>query len=155
MKTSIELLQVALKSKLSGKIKNFYTGDPVFLPDSCLPCVIVNPISTETTVADNARDMHSHSITISVVIDARQFFNATPDKMVGTEFLMTIMEGELSSGDIDPNSVLGVLRDNLTLATNRGIGNISSVDYTTRKRTEELITLEVSCDLEIQYIVTR
>jgi len=155
MKKSIELLKTKLEEKVKGIIKSIYIGDPVYIPDSCLPCIVINPMSTEVTVADSARDMHSHSIDISIVIDARQYFNATPDKMVGTEFLMKTMEGELSSGDIDPNSVVGVLRDNLTLASNRSIANISSVDYTTRKRTDELITLETSAHIEIQYIVNR
>ena len=155
MKKSIELLQIALKSKLAGKIKSFYTGDPHILPESVMPCIIVNPVRTDTEVADNARDVHTHSIAVSLVIDARQYFNATPDKMVGTDFLMTTMEGETSAGAIDSNSILGVLRENLTLDTNRSIGNISSVDYTTRQRTEDLITLEAVVSLDISYIVTR
>ena len=155
MKKSIELLKAKLEEKLKGSIKSIYTGDPHILPESVMPCIIVNPVRTDTEVADNARDVHTHSIAVSLVIDARQYFNATPDKMVGTEFLMTTMEGETSSGAIDSNSILGVLRENLTLDTNRSIGNISSVDYTTRQRTEDLITLEVVVSLDISYIVTR
>ena len=155
MKKSIELLVTKLKAKLSGKVKCMYIGDCTVIPESSLPCIIVDPDKTETTIADNTRDIHSHSIVISLVIDARQYFNATPDKMVGTIFLMDTMEGEESSGGIDSHSILGVLRENLDLDTNRSISNITSIDYTTRNRTEDLITLEASVHLDIEYFVNR
>lgn len=155
MKKSIELLKTKLEEKIKGKVKGIYIGDPTLLPESSLPCLIINPVKTDTETADNARDIHTHSMTISLVIDARQYFNATPDKMVGTIFLMDTMEGETSAGKIDSNSIMGVLRENLTLDTNRSIGNISSIDYTTRQRGTDLITLETALNLEISYIVTR
>ena len=154
MLTSVLSLKNILENKLKGSIHNFFVGDPYILPDSAMPCLIINPVKTETSVFDNVRDMHSHDVTISLVIDARQYFNATPDKMVGTEFLMNTMEGE-TSGSINANSIIGILRSNLTLDTNRFIDNISTVDYTTRRRTEDLITLEAIATLTIQYIVTR
>ena len=154
MKKSIDLLKTALEGKIKGLVSAIYIGDPYILPDAVMPCLIINPVKTETSVFDNARDMHSHDVTISLVIDARQYFNATPDKMVGTEFLMNTMEGE-TSGSINANSVIGILRSNLTLDTNRFIDNISTVDYTTRRRTEDLITLEAIATLTIQYVVTR
>lgn len=154
MKTSIELLKTVLEEKIKGVVNSIYVGDPYILPDSVMPCLIINPVNTETSVFDNARDLHEHNITISLVIDARQYFNATPDKMVGTVFLMDTMAGE-TSGVINTNSIIGILRNNLTLEANRFIDNISTIDYTTRKRTEDLITLESVCQLKIQYIVTR
>ena len=154
MKTSIELLKTALEEKIKGVVNSIYVGDPYILPDSVMPCLIINPVNSETSVFDNARDLHEHSITISLVIDARQYFNATPDKMVGTVFLMDTMAGE-TSGIINANSIIGILRNNLNLDTNRFIDNISSVDYTTRKRTEDLSTLEAVCNLTIQRIITR
>ncbi len=155
MKKSIELLKAALELKMKGVCKAIYIGDCMLLPESSLPALIINPIKTETEIADNARDIHTHSITVSLVIDARQYFNATPDKMVGTVFLMDTMEGENISGAIDSNSIMGVLRENLTLDTNRNIENISTIDYTTRQRSEDLITLEASANLTISYTVTR
>jgi len=154
MKKSIELLKAKLEEKVKGAVKSIYIGDPYIIPNSAMPCLIINPVNTEASVADNARDLYAHDITISLVIDARQYFNATPDKMVGMVFLMDTMEGE-TSGSINDDSIIGVLRGNLTLDTNRFIDNISSIDYTTRQRTEDLITLEATSHLTINYIVTR
>ena len=157
MKKTIELLKNILEGKLKGKIKGCYIGDPWLIPESMLPCLMIAPERTETDIADNCRDNNTHTIGISLVIDARQYFNATPEQMVGTQFLMETMESEESSTEISPNSVLGVLRDNLTLevGTNRFISNVSAIDYTVRRRTEELITLEAIIHLDVQHIVNR
>jgi hypothetical protein len=155
MKQSIELIKTKLESKLRGKVKGFYVGDPWMIPSSSMPCLMICPNRTETNILDNQRDTHIHYIDISLVVDARQFFDATPEKMVGTVFLMDTMEGELSDGTIDSASVQGVLRDNLNLSSNRHIQNISSVDYTVRRRTEELITLEVVAHLQVEYLINR
>jgi hypothetical protein len=155
MKQSIELLKTKLEAKLRGKIKSFYVGDPWIFPSSLMPCLMICPNRTETNVLDNQRDTHIHFIDISLVVDARQFFDATPEKMVGTVFLMDTMEGESTDGSIDSASVQGVLRDNLNLGSNRYIQNISSVDYTVRRRTEDLITLEVVAHLQIEYLINR
>lgn len=155
MKASIILLKTALETKLKGIVRSFYVGDPFIIPESQLPCIMINPIKTETTVLDNQRDSHTHTIEVSLIIDARKYFNATPATMVGTEFLMDTMEGETSAGAIDTPTILGVLRSNLDLGTNRFIQNVSSIDYSVRRRTEELITLEAISSLTIEYIVNR
>ena len=155
MKKSIELLKTKLEAKLKGKVKGFYIGDPWIIPESLMPAIMISPDRTETNILDNQRDTHNHYVDVSLIIDARQFFDATPDKMVGTVFLMDTMEAEMSDGTIDPASILGVLRDNLDIGTNRFIRNISSIDYTVRRRTEELITLEVVAHLQIEYLINR
>lgn len=155
MKKSIITLKNKFESELRGKLKAFYIGDPWVIPGSSLPCLVINPIKTESNIIDNQRDSHTHFIEVSLIIDARQYFNATPSKMVGTEFLMDTMEGEDSSGNIDTPTILGVIRSNLDLGSNRMIQNISSIDYSVRRRTEELITLESVATLQIEYIVNR
>ena len=155
MKKSILLLKTKLELELSGKVKAFYIGDPWIIPSSLLPCIMLNPMKTETNILDNQRDSHIHHIEVSLIVDARQYFDATPENMVGTVFLMETMEGEDSSGSIDTPTILGVLRRNLDLGTNRTIQNISAIDYTVRRRTEELITLESVATLQIEYIINR
>jgi len=155
MKTSIELVKALLKAKLTGGIKSFYTGDPYLIPNSLLPAILLVPIRTETDIIDNQRDKHIHFIDIALVIDAKQYFNSTPNEMVGSTFLMETMEKELSDGTIDPNSVLGIVRKNLKLGTNRNIQNVESIDYTVRKRSDELITLESICHISVEYMLNR
>jgi hypothetical protein len=155
MKTSITLLRNALKSKLSSRIKYFYIGDPVLIPESLMPCITISPNRTETDFADSGRDKHSHVIDIALIINAKTYFNAAPEKMVGSEFLMEIMSLENTDGSLSDNSILGVLRDNLSLGSNRWINNISSIDYSVRRRTEDLITLEAVVTVQVDRINVR
>lgn len=141
---------------MSGAVKSFYTGDPYIIPSSLMPTLLLVPVRTDTDVADNQRDIHIHFIDIALVIDAKKYIGMNPDEMVGTSFLMDTMEGELTDGTLDPNSILGILRKNLNnLGTNRFIQNIEAIDYTVRKRTEDLITLEAVMHIAIEYIVNR
>jgi len=154
MKKSIEKLREKLKAQLKD-IKNIYIGDPILIPASCLPCISIDPVKTETNIIDNQRDSHIHYISVALIIDARQYFGKNPKEMVGTSYLMEKMEEEDADGNIKENTILGVLRDNLTLESNRTIQNISTIDYTVRRRSEELITLEAVANLQIEYIVNR
>jgi hypothetical protein len=155
MKKTIQKLKTVLESGLKGKVKGFYIGDPWLFPESVMPCIVIAPIRTEVDALDNQRDKYLHIINVSLIVDARQYFDATPNTMVGTIFLMDTMEGETAAGAIDNKSILGLVRANLNLESNRFIENISNVDYTVRRRSEELITLECSVELQITYAVNR
>lgn len=155
MNKTIELISALLKAKLSGVIKSFYIGDPLLLPDSSMPCISVSPENSNINIADNQRDVRTHRIQISLIIDARKYFNALPGEMVGTTFLLETMSKELADGSIDPNTILGVIRDNLTIASDKFVSNEVTIDYTTRRRTEDLITLEAIMTIEIQHISNR
>ena len=155
METTIKLLKAILEAKLKGKIKFFYVGDPILIPDSALPCTSISPANTEIDIIDNQRDKREHKIQISLIIDARKYFNMTPNEMIGTTFLMETMSKENTDGSIDASSILGILRDNLTLSLNRFISNEISIDYTTRRRTEDLITLESILTLTVSHISNR
>jgi len=155
MDKTITLLMTLLKSKLEGEIKSFYVGDPIMIPDSAMPCISISPDNSVITVADNQRDVRTHKIQISLIADARKYFNKTPNEMVGTTFLTETMSKEDSDGTINANSILGVIRDNLTLSTNRFVSNEVNIDYTTRRRTEDLITIEAVLTVEVQHFSNR
>ena len=155
MDKTIILLKEILKAKLGGKIKSFYIGDPILIPDSMMPCIYIAPSSSTISIADNQRDSRMHKIEIAIVIDARKFFGSTPNEMIGTTFLMEIMSKENTDGTIDDTTILGVIRDNMQLSLNRFVVGSVSIDYTTRRRTDDLITLESILTLEIEHISNR
>jgi len=156
MKESIRIIKEKLEAKLTGRVRAFYIGDPYIFPESVLPAIVINPVRTDTDVADNQRDTHTQYIDISVITDARRYFNSDPNEMTGSTFLMETMEAENTDGSLDENSILAVLRKNMNnLGTNRFISNISSIDYTLRKRSEDLITLEAIAHISVEYIVNR
>jgi hypothetical protein len=154
MKETILLIKNLLSVGMKGIVKYIYIGDPVLIPTSCLPALILNPIRTDTSKADNVRDKHVHTINVALVIDAKQYLGATPDKMIGSDFLMTTMGGELS-GVLDTKTILSIIRKNLNLGTNRLIFDNTTVDYTVRKRTDDLITLEAVATIQVTHIINR
>lgn len=155
METTILKLKTLLEAKLKGPIRSFYVGDPILLPESAMPCIAISPNKSDIEVTDNQRDSREHTIDIALIIDARQYFGASPEKMVGTTFLMETMGKENANGTINSNTILGVIRENLGLDTNRFITNTSTIDYTTRRRTEELITLESILTIMVEQISNR
>ena len=155
MDKTINLVVELLKVKLRERIKTFYIGDPILIPESAMPCISVSPESSNINVADNQRDLRTHKLQIAIIIDARKYFNTAPTEMVGTKFLTELMSKELDDGSIEPSSILGIIRDNLTLSTNRSVSNEVNIDYTTRRRTEDLITLEAIMTLEINHFSNR
>ena len=155
MQTTINLLKPLLEAKLKGDIKAFYIGDPILIPDASMPCISISPNATATEVADNQRDVRTHTINIALIIDARKYFGKTPNEMVGTTYLMEKMTKENTDGSVNENTILGVLRKNLSLSSNRFIGNDVSIDYTTRRRTEDLITLEAILTVTVQQLGNR
>lgn len=155
MDKTISLLSALLKAKLAGKIKGFYVGDPILIPESAMPCISISPETSNANIADNQRDVRTHRIQIALILDARKYFNAEPQTMVGTTFLTETMSKELTDGSIDPNSILGIIRDNLTISSNRFVSNEVVIDYTTRRRTEDLITIEAIMTIEVQHISNR
>ena len=155
MDTTITKLKTLLEAKLKGPIRSFYVGDPILLPDSAMPCIAISPNKSDISVLDNQRDSREHTIDIALIIDARQYFNATPDKMVGTQFLMETMAKENADNTINSNTILGVIRENLSLDTNRFITETTTIDYTTRRRTSDLITLESILTVVVEQISNR
>ena len=155
MDKTVLLIRELLRQKLGGKIKSFYIGDPLLIPDAALPCISVAPSETSVNVTDSMRDIRSHQIDIALIIDARKYFSSMPETMVGTTFIMETMSKELEDGSIDPASIIGILRDNLTLGSNRFVSNEVTVDYTTRRRTEDLITLEAVATIHVEHITNR
>lgn len=155
MDTTITLLKTLFQASLGGTIKNYYIGDPVLIPESALPCIAISPEQTITTFADSARDQREHTISIALIIDARKYFNSMPNEMVGTRYLMETMSKEDADGTINGNSLLGILRANLTLSSNRMIDADTTIDYTLRRRTEELITLEAVATVKVIHISSR
>lgn len=153
MYRSLIKIKDLLESTFGGSFKNYIIDDPSLVPLSTLPCVCICPISTEINIIDNQRDSYTHSIDVIVIINAKQELMKYKQEMVGTQFLTEKMEGRnTSTGVLESNTILSVLRDNLTLDDNWYIQNIASIDYATRIREEkgeQFVTKESKCSFEI------
>jgi len=132
-----------------GVIKDYFIDDPNLIPVSSLPCIAISPVSTDINIADTGRDSFTFAIDVILIIDAKMELSKYKGEMVGTQFLAETMERKDSSGNLEANSILYVLRKNMDLGDNWYIQNISRVDYGLRVRSEQLITKEASCRIEV------
>lgn len=153
MYRTIVKIRDLLKSTFGSSIKEYWLEDPVLIPLSSLPCLCICPISTDVNIVDNQRDSYTHFIDVVIIINAKQELKKYKQEIIGTQFLTEKMEGRnTSTGVLETNTVLHVLRSNFTLGDNWYIQNISSIDYFLRIREEgeeQFVTKEAKCHLEV------
>lgn len=95
-------------------IKVVHWGDNIYIPQSDLPAILVVPSKTSVLVGDNMRDVDNFTVEISVVLDARQYIDKSPDEVSAFRELVAIMEDrEQTSNKVKSNTVLGVIRQQM------------------------------------------
>lgn len=112
----INLIRDKLQTGLGDKIKYFYVGDPLNLPSEVLEkgCILISPDTQDVALTDTQMDTDTDLVTITVLKDMRQEFNKKPQEMVGTAWLMDIIDGRDSTGSLKPNSIRSIMRKSLT-----------------------------------------
>ena len=147
-----------MQGTFGNVLKAYFLDSPNLIPLSEMPCIYVEPITTEIDVADTGRDQWTYTIDVGIVIDAKQELLKYKKEMVGTRYLTELMEARTDAGVLKPNTILYILRHNLTLGSNWMIGNISSVDYSLRIRgtaPDTFVTKEAKCRLTIIQMTNR
>ena len=106
-----------LKTNLGlSRFKKWYHGDPIYLPKSALPCLIVQPNETRIDTETTAQDKLIHTVTIIVAVSKREEFGKTPDAVVAQLILEDLMIGvDATTEQYDLNTVVGILRKNFTM----------------------------------------
>lgn len=158
MYSSLIKIRDLIKETFGDSFNEYWIDDPNLVPSSSLPCVCIAPISTEINIADTARDLYTHTIDVIVIVDAKQELKKFKNEVIGVQFLTEKMEEKTSAGALQENTILYILRNNLTLGANWAIGNIGAIDYATRIRGEvpsQFVVKEATCRLTITRIRTR
>jgi len=147
-----------IESTFGNTFKSYFIDSPNLVPLSEMPCVAVEPISSEINVADTGRDVWIYTIDVHLIIDAKQELLKYRKEMVGTQYLTEIMEAKDSDGALKVNTILYILRSNLKLGDNWYIDNLSRVDYALRTRgsvPDQYVVKESTCRLSIKQIIVR
>lgn len=148
----------------NGEFKTFYQGDPVRIPNSCLPCVIVAKSQTQAAQTSSSEDEHSVGIVITVVTDIRaELSTGENDSKIaeGVSKLYDLVEGRNADYSLKATSLLDILRSNqlLDVANNlrTDLSTPTRVDYgqTLRQRNPELWSVEARIEIVAQFIQTR
>jgi hypothetical protein len=124
--------------------QEFYYGDPIRVPASNLPALIMSRAQTRLSSLNNVQDEQSIELILSVVTDVREDLSDYTNIVAGVNSLYNIIEGrEASTLQLKEDSLLNILRHNLLVDATNGLrtdlGSITTVDYgmTIGKRTEE------------------
>jgi hypothetical protein len=98
----VALLEANVKTPRG--IKAVYKGDIFLIPKSSIPAIMVSPNRTEVRTAQNTQDFNVFTIDITVVLDARDYFNTSPTEFTGLFTAALIMEERVSGTSNKPKS---------------------------------------------------
>lgn len=73
-------------------VEAVYWGDPGVLPVNSYPCFTVQPVRDVPDIETTGYEVRNLEILISLLIDAREFFDATPDEASGDRKMVEVME---------------------------------------------------------------
>ena len=159
MYLSLIKIRDLIKDTFGDLFKGYWIDSPNLVIFSELPALFVAPITSSINVADTGRDEQTYTIDLGIIIDAKQELLKYKKEMVGTQFLTEIMEAKDSSGQLNTNTILYVLRNNLTLGSNWMMGNTTSIDYSLNRRVapegNQWVTKEAVCRFSIIRFTTR
>lgn len=153
-----------IKAK-NGEIKAAYQGDPIKIPASSLPCIIVSRQETRAQQITNAEDQHAMGIIITVVSDIRAELSTAvgEDRIAkGISKLYDMVEGRDDATFIlKPTSILQILRSNQLVDSAHNLrtdlSSVTRIDYgsTLRQRQPELWSVEARIQIIAQFIQVR
>lgn len=113
-----------------------YQGEPLRIPKSNVPCLILSKRETRVGPLTNSEDEHGVAITLSVVVDVRNDLSTEindAEIVEGVNTLYDLVEGRNADYSLKDNCVLDVLRSNsLVDAANNlrtDLNTITRVDY--------------------------
>ena len=153
----IKKYQDLIKAAMPGVFKAFYQGDPIMIPASNLPALVLSKTQTRVGVHSNAQDEHEIGLVLTVVTDIRAEVNDDKDVTPGIARLYDILEARDSTTyALKSNTVLNVLRSNIQVDASYNLrtdlGSITSVNYglTVGKREKESFAVEG----QVEFIAT-
>ena len=145
-----------------GFFKGIYYGDPIKIPISNLPALVISKDETRIGNITNTEDQHLMAFMITVITDIRNDINDDKAIAPGTASLYDIIEGrEEDTLKLKTKSLLHILRNNVDVDTTFGLrtdlGSITRADYglTIGKREIEAWAIEASIDFIAQFVQIR
>lgn len=141
---------IALIKQYTGNtIKKFYQGDPIRIPVSNMPAIIVAKRQTMISPATNAEDSHKVTLVITVVADIREDISLDTSLVPGMGALYDIMEGrDPATLQLKPSSLLSIIRHNVDVNAQLqlfiDVDTPTKIDYsmTLGKRGEDMFGIE-------------
>lgn len=142
--------------------KQIYFADPIRIPNSSLPCLILTKLGTQVQNMTNVEDIHQVRISMTVVTDIRDTISEDKTMVAGTNDLYNLMEGrDPTTYALKTDSLLGIIRNNVELDDSKNLrtdlSTATNVDYgmTLGKRAQEAWSVEGTMDLTATFTQIR
>jgi len=129
-------------------VKTVYYGDPVRVPSSNLPALVLAKLDTRVRKLTSAEDQHDIHISFTLITDIRDTISDEKTLAPGTNSLYNMMEGRNDDYTLKSESILNVLRHNIDVDPQvnlrTDLESVTSVDYgiTVGKRGAESFATE-------------
>ena len=118
-----------LKDNISkGFVKQYFDGDPVFLPVSYIPAVAVVKTRGNTEVGPTGMDRMTETIQIRVIMSLMKSMGKSQNVETTHKQLKALIEARDDTNQYVAKSILGILRTNFTLYNNI-VGQKFDVEY--------------------------
>lgn len=151
MKIADKLIKY-LKDYGDKRIKSYYFGDPLIIPVSNLPSVIVSKRSSEVSQGATGLDEADKVYSIKVVMSKKDEMGKNPSEVAVQRTISDIVEGTDGSNNWTATSIMGVLRKYFTLGDTIEDQTIA-IEYFLTER-GELVTEEAEITINIKDFVS-
>lgn len=123
-----------IEEAMPGVFKSFYQGDPLRIPKSSMPALIISKSQTRVAPHTNAEDEQEIALILSVIVDLRDEIKDEKELTPGIAQLYDIIEGrEDTTYKLKTKSILNILRTNISVDTaynlRTDLGSITNVNY--------------------------
>lgn len=153
---------IELIKSYTNAFKMFYYGDPIRVPVSSMPALIVSKVATDLTEFTNAEDEHNMQIVFTVITDIRKDISDEHTIVPGISSLYYLLEGrDPSTLQLNPDSLANILRHNVDLYQNvklyTDVGSKTKISYnmTIGKRQEDMFGIEGSITIIAKLVQLR
>jgi hypothetical protein len=140
-----------LKTYGDKRIKQYYYGDPLTLPISNLPALIVENRSAAVSHGATGLDEMENSFTIKLVMSKKDELGKTPNEVTCQRTLSDILMKRDSANNFEINSVVGILRKYFTLGQTINDQQVAITFFTAMRG--DIITEEVELIINIKDFV--
>jgi hypothetical protein len=151
MRIADKLIQY-LKDYGDKRIKSYYYGDPLTIPASNLPAIIVSKSSSIVSHGATGMDDTDRNYSIKLIFNKKDELGKNPSEVTVQRTMADIIEGTESAGTWTPTSIIGVIRKSFTLGNSIN-DQIIRIEYFLAER-GDLITEEAEIIINIKDFVS-
>lgn len=149
----IERLMDVLRTAFTSRFKEYYLGDPVAIPVSALPCMVIEKESSTVEHDATGFDRVTSRVIIKLIENKKVDFHNPGQRKSSHFHFHKLVEGrDPTTRQYLDQTVLGVIRKQFTLSDTL-IDQSLEIEYGIGLRPDELMTSEATVTITLQELV--